>query len=73
MDRKTEIMDCTNCNLVAINLYKSESETYDEKTKKIIVVSIDYQFPYMKKYFRKRSDVKHYQIISQDIYGTEAT
>ena len=72
-DRKTEIMDCTNCNLVAINLYKSESETYDEKTKKIIVVSIDYQFPYMKKYFRKRSDVEHYQIISEDIYGTEDT
>lgn len=35
--------------------------------------SIDYQFPYMKKYFRKRSDVEHYQIISENIYGTEAT
>ena len=72
-DHETEIMDCTNCNLVAINLYKRESESYDEKTKKIIVVSIDYQFPYMKKYFRKRRDVEQYQIISEDIYGTEDT
>ena len=72
-DHETEIMDCTNCNLVAINLYKRENKSYDEKTKKIIVVSIDYQFPYMKKYFRRRTDVEHYRITSEDIYGTEDT
>ena len=70
-DRKTEIMDCTNCNLVAINLYKKEKITYPNEHKRLIVVSIDYQLPYMKKFFRKRSDVKHYKIISEDIYKEE--
>ena len=66
-------MDCTGCDLMAIHLYKTEDEKMPELVKNLIVVCIDYQLPYMEKYFRRRSSVEHYQIISEDIYGTEDT
>ena len=72
-DRKTEIMDCTNCDLIAINLFKTGNEIRPELDKKLIVVCIDFQLPYMKKYFRKRNDVEYYQIVSSNVYETEDT
>lgn len=72
-DRKTEIMDCTNCDLIAINLFKTGNDIRPELDKKLIVVCIDFQLPYMKKFFKKRDYIEYYHFKSANVYGAEDT
>ncbi|MBQ4517625.1 MAG: hypothetical protein II997_03455 [Clostridia bacterium] len=72
-DRKSEILNCTNCDLIAINLHKVGSKDITEESKKLILVCLDYQLPYMKKYFRRRDSVEYYHFESAKFYGTEDT
>ena len=72
-DRKSEILNCTNFDLMAISLHKVESSDVTESSMNLILVCLDYQLPYIKKYFRRRDNVEYYHFESAKFYGTEDT
>lgn len=61
---KTIVVNCTTCNLVAIRFIKEFSI---KEGRKINVICLDFQLPYLKEYFGTGENTEYYKIYSTDI------
>ena len=68
-DRKTLVMDCTNCNPAAIKSIK----TPGLDSKNIKILCFDFQLPYIQKYIGKGDNVDYYTYNLSLISETEDT